>query len=35
MVRIGLMWLRIGTREGSCEHGNEPSGFIICWEVLE
>jgi hypothetical protein len=19
----------------SCEHGNEPSGSIICWEVLE
>jgi hypothetical protein len=21
--------------EGSCEHGNEPSGSIECWEVLE
>jgi hypothetical protein len=21
--------------EGSCEHGNEPSGFIKRWEVLE
>jgi hypothetical protein len=21
--------------EDSCEHGNEPSGFIKCWEVLE
>jgi hypothetical protein len=21
--------------EGSCEHGNEPSGFIKCWEVIE
>jgi hypothetical protein len=21
--------------EGSCEHGNEPSGFIKYWEVLE
>jgi hypothetical protein len=20
---------------GSCEHGNEPSGSIKCWEVLE
>jgi hypothetical protein len=20
---------------GSCEHGNEPSGFIKCWEFLE
>jgi hypothetical protein len=19
----------------TCEHGNEPSGFIKCWEVLE
>jgi hypothetical protein len=21
--------------EGSCEHGNEPSGSVKCWEVLE
>jgi hypothetical protein len=21
--------------EGSCEHDNEPSGFIKCWGVLE
>jgi hypothetical protein len=21
--------------EGSCEHGNEPSGRITYWEVLE
>jgi hypothetical protein len=21
--------------EGSCEHGNEPSGSIKSWEVLE
>jgi hypothetical protein len=21
--------------ESSCEHGNEPSGSIKCWEVLE
>jgi hypothetical protein len=21
--------------EGSCEHGNEPSSNIECWEVLE
>jgi hypothetical protein len=20
---------------GSCEHGIEPSGSIICWEVLD
>jgi hypothetical protein len=21
--------------KGSCEHGNEPSGSVKCWEVLE
>jgi hypothetical protein len=21
--------------EGSCEHGDEPSGSLKCWEVLE
>jgi hypothetical protein len=21
--------------EGFCEHGNEPSGSLKCWEVLE
>jgi hypothetical protein len=21
--------------EGSCEHSNEPSGSVICWEVFE
>jgi hypothetical protein len=21
--------------EGSCEHGDEPSGSVKCWEVLE
>jgi hypothetical protein len=35
MVWIGLIWLRIGTVEGSCENGIEPSGYIKCWEVLE
>jgi hypothetical protein len=24
-----------GPVEGSCEHGDEPSGFIKCWDVLE
>jgi hypothetical protein len=19
----------------SCEHGNEPAGFMKCWEILE
>jgi hypothetical protein len=23
-----------GAVEGSCEHGNEPSGSIKCWETL-
>jgi hypothetical protein len=35
MVRVGLIWLRIGSSGGSCEHGNEPSGSINCWEVLD
>jgi hypothetical protein len=26
----GLIWLRVRTR--SCEHGNEPSGFVKCKE---
>jgi hypothetical protein len=34
MVWAGLMWLRIETN-GSCEHGNEPSGSVTCWEVFE
>jgi hypothetical protein len=29
MVWTGSIWLRIGTSE----HGDEPSGFIKCWEV--
>jgi hypothetical protein len=24
-----------GLVEGSCEHGNEPSGSLKCWEFLE
>jgi hypothetical protein len=35
MVGIGSIWLRIGTSGVSCEHSNEPSGSIKCWEVLE
>jgi hypothetical protein len=34
MVWIGLIWLRIETSE-VLEHGNEPSGFLKCWESLE
>jgi hypothetical protein len=31
----GLDRSDLGSVEGSCEHGNEPSGSINCWEVLE
>jgi hypothetical protein len=24
-----------GPGAGFCEHGNEPSGFVECWDVLE
>jgi hypothetical protein len=24
-----------GPVEGYCEHGNEPSGSIKCWEIFE
>jgi hypothetical protein len=32
-------WIDLGSGkgpvEGSCEHGNEPSGSLKCWEVPE
>jgi hypothetical protein len=35
----GVDWVDLaqdrGPLEGSCEHGDEPSGSIKCWEVLE
>jgi hypothetical protein len=34
----GIDWIDLagwGPVEGSCEHDNEPSGFIKCWEFLE
>jgi hypothetical protein len=31
----GLVWLRIGTGERSCEFGIEPSAFTKCWEAIE
>jgi hypothetical protein len=31
----GLDWLRIETGGGTCECGNEPSGFIKCGKFLE
>jgi hypothetical protein len=27
-------WIGL-VQEGSWEHGNEPSGFIKCWDVLQ
>jgi hypothetical protein len=24
-----------GAVEGSCDHGNEPSGTVKCWETLK
>jgi hypothetical protein len=30
-----MIMLRIGTSAGSCEDGNEPSGSMKYWEVLE
>jgi hypothetical protein len=31
----GIDWIDLVQNRGSCEHGNEPSGSIKCWEVLE
>jgi hypothetical protein len=34
----GMDWIDLAQDrpvEGSCEHGNEPSGSIKCWEALE
>jgi hypothetical protein len=30
----GMDWIDVA-QEGSCKHGNEASGSIKCWEVLE
>jgi hypothetical protein len=35
VVWTGLSWLRIGQVTGTCECGNEPSGFIKCMEFLD
>jgi hypothetical protein len=34
-VLTGLVWFWIGAVDISCEGGNEPSGCITCWEILE
>jgi hypothetical protein len=33
----GMDWVALaqGPVEGSCEHGNEPSDSIKCWEIFE
>jgi hypothetical protein len=33
----GMDWIDLAQDrdQGSCEHGNEPSGSIKVWEVLE
>jgi hypothetical protein len=35
MVWPGFVWIRMGTSGGPCDHGNEPSGSIKCWKLLE
>jgi hypothetical protein len=35
VVCTGFIWLRPRLVEGSCEHGNKPSGSIKCWKILE
>jgi hypothetical protein len=32
---FGLIWLRIGSNAGFCEHGNEPSGYKRSKKFLE
>jgi hypothetical protein len=34
-VLTGLIWLRIGTGDSLCEHGNEPSGSIKGGEFID
>jgi hypothetical protein len=34
-VYIGFNWIRILTSRGSCEHGNDPWGFIRGGEFRE
>jgi hypothetical protein len=34
-AQTGLIWLRIGTSDGSCVYGDEPSGSIKCGEFIE
>jgi hypothetical protein len=31
----GVDWIDLAPVESYCEHGNEPSGSINCWGILE
>jgi hypothetical protein len=31
----GMDWINLAQDKDPCEHGNEPSGSLKCWEVLE
>jgi hypothetical protein len=31
----GKEWINLAQDRDQCEHGNEPSGSIECWEILE
>jgi hypothetical protein len=34
-IEMDLREIGWGSVVGSCEHGNEPSGSIKCWKILE
>jgi hypothetical protein len=34
-VMIGFIWLRTAMASDCCLHGNEPSGPIQVWQLLE
>jgi hypothetical protein len=31
----GMDWIDLAQDSDSCEHGNEPSGSVKCWEILQ
>jgi hypothetical protein len=31
----GMDWIDLAQDRGSCKHGNEPSGSIKFWEIVE
>jgi hypothetical protein len=35
-MELGCMnWIDLAQDRDQCEHGNEPSGSIKCWKILE